>query len=79
MADKKDVSSAKQGVVVTAHASNNFEATRALVVGVAGDVAVVFADGGSAVTVPLTAGIHPISITAIRVTGTTASGFVALY
>lgn len=68
------------GVAVTPHASTTFGATRGIVCAVAGTAAVLFADSAADVSLQLTAGIvYPYSIIAVRITGTTATGIVALY
>lgn len=51
--------------------------SRAIIVGVAGNVALIPMDGTVAVTVPLPAGINPIRASRILLTGTTATGIVA--
>lgn len=54
-------------------------AARALVIGVAGNVAVDLPNGGTNVVIALPAGVHPIAVTRVRATGTTATGIVALW
>jgi hypothetical protein len=73
--------SARKGVAVTKSDSTILETTRGLWVGTGGDVAVIFADGGSAVTIPSVLGgtLLPIQVTKVMSTNTTASGMVALY
>lgn len=75
------VYSASKGVAVTKSDVTILETTRGLYVGTTGDVAVVFADGGAAVTIPsVPAGmILPIQVRQVMSTNTSASGFVALY
>lgn len=53
--------------------------TRFLLVGVAGDVSVIMANDTSAVTLKLPAGIHPLRVKRVRVTGTVATNLVALF
>lgn len=84
MADPRDISSAKLGVAVTPHASSLIEKTRAVYIGTAGDVAVVWADApdnaAAVVMKSVAAGVEkPWSVKAIRVAGTTATDIVALY
>lgn len=81
MPSQIDVNSASQGVAVTASDSTVLPVTRALWIGGAGNVAVVFADGGSAVTLTgATAGsILPVKVTKVMSTNTTATSIVALY
>ncbi len=71
---------ATKGVAVTKSDSTILETTRALWVGGVGDVAVVFADGGSAVTiVAVPAGtLLPVQVTKVM-NATTATSIVALY
>lgn len=76
-----DTFSARNGVAITAHDSTNFEPCRAIYVGTGGNVVVVFADTGSAVTftnVPSGA-ILPVAAKRVNSTSTTASNMVALY
>ncbi len=73
--------SATKGVAVTKSDSTILETTRALWVGGVGDVAVVFADGGSAVTlVGVAAGtLLSVQVTKVMSTNTSATSIVALY
>lgn len=50
---------------------------RSLLIGVAGDLAVVMLNGDE-VTLPVQAGYNPLSVKRIKSTGTTATGIVAL-
>jgi len=76
----QDIYAASQGRAVTKSDTTVIPECRALWVGGAGDVAVVFADGGSAVTL---SGVAAGSLLPIRVTkvmaATTATLIVALY
>lgn len=64
---------------VTPHDSNKITITSGILVGVAGDVKVMYADG-STDTVPLAAGIaHPLRVVQVFATGTTATGIHAVY
>ena len=65
--------------VITPHATNTFDTTRAVLIGVGGDLAVRFVGDTSDRTITLAAGIHAINIIAVRVTGTTATGLLAGY
>lgn len=53
--------------------------TRALVVGVAGNVAVDMVSSGTNIVITLPAGIWPLAVKRVRSTGTTATGIVALW
>lgn len=56
------------------------EQTRGLYVGASGDVAVDMASGDTVTFAGLAAGIvHPLQVTRVYATGTTATGIVALY
>lgn len=75
-----DVSAARKAVAVTKSDSTILETTRALYIGVTGDVAVIMADGGSAVTftaVPV--GLLPVQVTKVMSTNTTATNIMAMY
>ena len=50
-----------------------------LLVGVAGDVEVMFSKNGGAVVLPLQAGSHEYEVTRVLSSNTTATGIVALY
>lgn len=65
---------------ITPHATNELTTvTRALYVGVAGDVAVVMADGTAVTFVGMLAGVvYPLRVKAVRVTGTTATDLIGL-
>jgi hypothetical protein len=52
--------------------------TRGIYVGVAGNLSVVMI-GGDTVTIPVQAGLHPLAVSRIRSTGTTATGLVAVW
>jgi len=55
-------------------------ATKGLYVGGAGNVAVTMADGSNATFNGLSIGVvHPISVTHVKLTGTTATNILALY
>jgi hypothetical protein len=69
-----------KGVAVTKSDSTILETTRALYIGTTGDVAVVFTDGGAAVTLKAVAvGMLPVQVTKVMSTNTTASDIVAIY
>jgi hypothetical protein len=65
---------------VTPHDTNNIRTTRAIYVGVSGDVKVDMVDGSTVTFTGLTANaFHPISARRVYSTGTTATGIIALY
>ena len=71
---------AHSAAAVTPNDSTDIKPTRALYVGVTGNIKVDMADTGSAITftaVPV--GIIPIQVTRVYATGTTATDIVALY
>lgn len=68
------------GIAITPHASATFTPTRGLICSGAGTVAVRFADDAADVSLTLAASVvYDVAIIAVRVTGTTATGLVALY
>lgn len=80
MGKSSAVYSATKGVAVTKSDATILEPTRALYIGTTGDVAVVFVDGGAAVTLTAVAvGILPVQVTKVMSTNTSASNIVALY
>lgn len=76
-----DTGSASQGRAVTPNDSTVLSVTSAVWVGGAGNLAVVFEDGGSAVTLTgVPAGtLLPIRVTKVMSTNTTATSITALY
>lgn len=80
MADPKDISGAKQAIAITDGGSNSltYEACRAVYIGVAGDVVVTWANGGSMTMPNAPVGERPWSVTQIRA-GTAATGIRLLY
>ncbi len=65
---------------VTPHASDSLPdgPCKALWVNVGGDVSVI-AEGDTAAVIVNVSGLLPVRVSAVRVTGTTASGIVAIY
>lgn len=54
--------------------------TRGLMVNVAGNVSVKFADASAYITLTLSAGaVYPFSIVSVQASGTTATGLTGLY
>lgn len=71
---------ATDGVAVTPHATNEITPTRGIACAAAGTAAVRFADSTADVSIQMEAGqVYGYSIRAVRITGTTATGIVALY
>ena len=71
--------SAHGAVAVTPNDSTNIPETRALFVGVAGNLNVTMADGMTLVFTNVPVGIFPIQVTRILSTNTTASSIIAVY
>lgn len=72
--------SAHRAAAVTTSDTGALEPTRALYVGVSGNVTVDMVEGGSNLTfTAVPAGILPIQVTRVYATGTTATNIVALY
>ena len=81
MGRNTDQSSAYGIVAITASDSADIPGgvVRGFMVGVAGDVAVVMADGSTGTLVGLAAGVqHAFQVTRILATGTTATGIIGL-
>lgn len=80
---RSDIDSpASDGAGVTPHDTNELEVySRAIFVGTGGNLAVVFVDGSSAVTLPNVqdGSVLPIRVKKVMSTNTTASNIVALY
>jgi hypothetical protein len=53
--------------------------TRAIYVGVAGNLNVVMYDGTTAIFNALAAGMYPLSVTKVMATSTTATNIIGLY
>jgi hypothetical protein len=65
-------------VVTPSDSADLTHVSRALYVGVAGNMSVVMR-GGQTVTFAVQAGIHPLAVSRVRATGTTATGIVAVW
>lgn len=75
-----NVSGAAKAAAVTPSDVTILPTTRGLYIGTGGDVAVVMADGGSAVTFSsVLAGFMPVQVTKVMSTNTTASNILALW
>ena len=66
--------------IVPSDTTDLSKSTRALYVGVTGDVVVDFIGGETNVTLKtMPVGIHPLQVARVRATGTTATNLVALW
>lgn len=73
-------SSGEKAVAVTPSDATVLEASKGLYIGGSGNVAVTMKDGTSVTFTGISAGmIHPISVTKVKATGTTATNIVAVY
>ena len=79
MGSSRDISSAKNAVAVTKSDATIIQTTRALYIGVTGDVVVTMASGAT----PVTFKAHPVGYLEAQVTqvlaATTATDILALY
>ena len=71
-------SPAVSAVAVTPSDSTVLSTTRALYIGVSGDVCVVMADGTSVTFSSVPVGILPVRVSKVKSSGTSASSIVAL-
>ncbi len=78
MGRSTDISSAYGAAAVTPNDSTVIPTTRALAIGVAGNVAVRMANATIA-TIAVTAGTAALQVDRVYSTGTTATGITALY
>lgn len=76
-----DVAAAFRGAAVTPSDATILPTTRALYIGGAGDVAVIFAGDDAAVTLSgaQAGSVLPVQVTKVMSTNTTATNIVALY
>lgn len=74
-----DTASAYNAVAVTPSDATIIPATRGLWVGVAGNIAVRMAGGGSVTFTGVPIGLLPIQVDMVKSTGTTATTMLALY
>lgn len=73
-------SSGLSAVAVTPNDSTVISATKGLYLGATGDAVVIMADGNDATFKNLSGGIvHPLSVTKVKATGTTATNIIAVY
>jgi hypothetical protein len=79
--DAKDTAPAVSAAVVAPNDGTDLPTapTRALYIGVAGDVKVDMADGSTVTFAGVANGILPISVKRVYLTGTAATNIVALY
>lgn len=66
-------------VVVPSDANDLTDVTRGLYVGVAGNLCVNMTGVGVGVVIPVAAGLHPLCVSRVLATGTTATGIVAVW
>lgn len=64
--------------VTPSNSVNLSKTSRALYVGVSGDIAVVMRDGTTATLLSAAIGYHPLRVTRVNATGTTATNIVSL-
>lgn len=73
------ITPAAAGESVTPHDTNNIDPTKGVYVGTSGDLKVNMLDGTALTFVGIAAGmIHPLTVTRVYSTGTTASDIIAL-
>lgn len=68
-----------RALTVTPSDSTNLETTRAIYVGTTGNLAVTMADGQVVTFTAAAVGYHPLQVTKIMATNTTAGSLLALY
>lgn len=74
--------SAQKAVTITPNDTTSLTggATKGLYLGASGNVAVTMADGSNVTFTALASGVvHPISVTKVKATGTTATNIIAVY
>jgi len=79
---KKNIGGSKAvgSIVVTPSDSTVLETTSGLYLGTSGDVAVTMKDGTNVIFKSLAAGVvHPICVTKVKPSGTTATNILAVY
>ena len=70
----------KSGVAITPNDTTVIDATKGGYIGGAGNLTVTMSDGNDVTFTAITAGmIHPISVTKVKATGTTATSIIAIY
>ncbi|KAA0697404.1 hypothetical protein DTW90_18410 [Neorhizobium sp. P12A] len=75
-----NIGSARFAAAVTPDDANDLAyVTRGIYVGVAGNLAVNMSGNGGPVTIPVQPGLHPLAVSRILSTGTTATGIVAIW
>lgn len=75
----KDIASAYGAAAVTASDATIIPTTRALYIGVTGNIAVRMANGDLPTFANVPVGVFPIQVDKVLSTGTTASSIVAMY
>lgn len=72
--------SARKATVVTPNNTTVIPATNGLYIGGTGDIAVTMSDGADVIFTAILGGvIHPLSVTKVKATGTTATNIVVVY
>lgn len=71
--------SAHGAVAITASDATVFPVTRAIYVGVSGNITVRMADGQSVTFANVPVGVFPVQVDMVKSTGTTATDMFALY
>lgn len=79
MGRSSDISSSYSCVALTPNDSTTFPTVRGLYIGVSGDVAVTTAYGEAVTFKNVPVGIHPVQVTQVKSTGTTATDIIGLY
>lgn len=75
----RDISSGYDGVAITPSDATIIPATRAVYVGVTGNIAVRHASGNSVTYSNVPVGVFPIQVDMVKSTNTTASSLTAMY
>lgn len=74
-----DVSAAYDGVAITPSDATVIPKTRAIYVGVTGNITVRMASGNSVLYSNVPVGVLPIQVDMVKSTGTTATTMIAMY
>lgn len=80
IADVADSMKAKEAIAITPNDTTTIESTSGIYIGGSGDIAVTMKDGSNVTFKSLAAGvIHPLCVTKVKATGTTATNILAVY